>query len=91
MAVTVHDLTKGDFFPPDTNAGQFVALYAGGADWEVVAAGREGGLAWVHWKTGGIHMMQGGNAPSSIVFLSWANDLSVLMALVEAMVSAASG
>ena len=32
MAMTVHDLTKGAFFPPDANAGQFVALYAGGAD-----------------------------------------------------------
>ena len=31
MGVTIHDLTKGGFFPPDTNAGQFVAVYAGGA------------------------------------------------------------
>ena len=91
MGMTVHDLTKGAFFPPDANAGQFVALYAGGADWEVLAAGREGDLAWVQWKTGGIYMMHWGNAPSSIVFQAMANDLSVLMALVEAMVSAASG
>ncbi len=91
MGVTVHDLTKGVFFPLDTNAGQFVAIYAQGADWEVLAAGREGDLAWVQWKTGGIHPMQWGNAPSSIVFQAMANDLSVLMALVEAMVSAASG
>ncbi|MCH8802153.1 MAG: hypothetical protein IH963_14730 [Chloroflexi bacterium] len=89
MAMTVHDLTKGAFFPPDANAGQFVALYAGGADWEVLAAGREGDLAWVQWKTGGIYTMHWGNAPSSIVFQAMANDLSVLMALVEAMVSAA--
>ena len=91
IGVTVLDLTKGDFFPTDTNAGQFVALYAGGADWEVVAAGREGDLAWVQIKDDDIYMMQWGNAPSSIVFLAMANDLSVLMALVEAMVSAASG
>jgi len=91
IGVTVLDLTKGDFFPPDTNAGQFVALYAQSSDWEVVAAGREGDLAWVQWKTGGIYMMHWGNAPSSIVFQAMANDLSVLMALVEAMVSAASG
>ena len=91
MGVTVHDLTKGAFFPPDTNAGQFVALYAQGSDWEVVAAGREGDLAWVQWKTGDIYAMHWGNAPSSIVFQAMANDLSVLMALVEAMVSAASG
>ena len=91
MGVTVHDLTKGGFFPTDTNAGQFVALYAQGSDWEVVAAGREGDLAWVHWKTGDIQIIQWGNAPSSIVFQAMANDLRVLMALVEAMVSAASG
>ena len=26
IGVAVHDLTKGDFFPPDTNTGQFVAF-----------------------------------------------------------------
>ena len=41
MGVTVHDLTKGAFFSPDTNAGQFVALYANGADWEVLASGEK--------------------------------------------------
>ncbi len=91
MGVAVHDLTKGDFFSPDTDAGQFVALYAQRGDWEVLAAGREGDLAWVQWKTGDIYAMHWGNAPSSIVFQAMANDLSVLMALVEAMVSAASG
>ena len=91
IGVTVLDLTKGDFFPRDTNAGQFVALFAQSSDWEVVAAGREGDLAWVQWKTGDIYAMHWGNAPSSIVFQAMANDLSVLMALVEAMVSAASG
>ena len=90
MLVTVHDLTKGAFFPTDTNAGQFVALYAQGADWEVLATGREGDLAWVQWKTGGIYTMHWGNAPGSIVFQAMANDLRLLMALVEAMVSAAS-
>ena len=91
MGVTVHDLTKGAFFPADTSAGQFVALYARGADWEVLAAGREGDVAWVRWKTGGIYTMHWGNAPSSIVFQAMANDPGELMALVEAMVSAASG
>ncbi len=90
MVLTVHDLTKGAFFPTDSNAGQFVALYAQGADWEVLAAGREGDLAWVQWKTGGIYTMHWGNAPSSIVFQALASDLRLLMALVEAMVSAAS-
>ncbi len=90
MAVTVHDLTKGAFFPPDANAGQFVALYAKGADWEVLASGREGDLAWVQWKTGGLYTMHWGNSPSSIVFQAIANDLRLLDALVEAMVSASA-
>ena len=90
MAVTVHDLTAGAFFPPETTAGEFVALYAGGSDWEVLAAGREGDLAWVQWKTGPLYTMHWGNAPSSVVFQAMANDLRVLMALIEAMVSAAS-
>ena len=91
IGVAVLDLTKGDFFPPDTKTGQFVALNAQLPQWEVVAAGREGDLAWVQFKDDYIYGMIWGNAPSSIVFLAMANDLSVLMALVEAMVSAASG
>ena len=91
IGVAVHDLAKGDFFPPDTNAGQFVAFYSGGADWEVLAAGREGDLAWVQWKTGPLYYMHWGNAPSSLVFQANASDLGVLMALVEAMISAARG
>ena len=46
----------------------------------MLAAGREGDLAWVHWKTGGIYMMHWGNAPSSIVFQALANDLRLLKA-----------
>ena len=91
IGVAVHDLAKGDFFPPDTKAGQFVAFYAQLPQWEVVAAGREGDLAWVQFKDDDIYGMIWGNSPSSIVFQAMANDLSVLMALVEAMVSAASG
>ena len=59
-AVTVQDLAEGGFFPTDTNAGQFVALYARGSDWEVLAAGREGDLAWVQWKVGPICHMHWG-------------------------------
>ena len=91
IGVAVHDLAKGDFFPTDTKTGQFVAFYAQLPQWEVLAAGREGDLAWVQFKDDDIYGMIWGNAPSSIVFQAMANDLSVLMALVEAMVSAASG
>ncbi len=91
IGVTVLDLAKGDFIPTDTKTGQYVAYLAQLPQWEVLAAGREGDLAWVQFKDDDIYMMHWGNAPSSIVFLARANDLSVLMALVEAMVSAASG
>ena len=91
MWATVQDLTEGGFFPSDTNAGQFVALYATSSDWEVLAAGREGNFAWVQWQEGGIYVMSWGNAPSSVVFGAIAKDLRELMVLVEAMVSAAGG
>ena len=91
IGVAVHDLAKGDFFGPDTKTGQYVAFYAQLPQWEVLAAGREGDLAWVQFKDDDTYMMHWGNAPSSIVFQAMANDLSVLIALVEAMVSAASG
>ena len=91
IGVVVQDLAKGDFFPTDTKTGQYVAFYAQLPQWEVVAAGREGDLAWVQFKDDDIYGMIWGNAPGSIVFQVMANDLRVLMALVEAMVSAASG
>ena len=99
LTATVQDLAEGDFFPPDTNAGQFVALFAQGFDWEVLAAGREGDLAWVQIKStgtqGGVtrdfYGMFWGNAPSSVVCGAQAYDPGELMALVEAMVSAAGG
>ena len=90
IGVAVLDLAKGDFFPPDTNAGQNVAYLAQLPQWGE-AAGREGDLAWVQFKDDSIYGMIWGNAPSSFVFQAMANDLRVLMALVEAMVSAASG
>ena len=99
LTAQVYDLAKGDFFLPDTTAGQFVAFYAQGADWEVLAAGREGDLAWVQFKTTGntgrvtrdFYGMFWGEAASPVVFGALANDLGELMALVEAMVIAAGG
>ena len=95
----VQDLTQQDFLPPSTNAGQYVAMFAQGFDWEVLAVGREGDLAWVQIKTTGtdgevtrdVYGMLWGNAPGSVVFGALADDLGELMALVEAMVSAAGG
>ncbi len=97
LVATVQDLAEGDFFPPDTNAGQLVAVFAQGFDWEVLSAGREGELAWVQIKTTGtdggvtrdIYGMFWGNASNFVIFGAQADDPGELMALVEAMVSAA--
>ena len=97
LLAMVQDLTQQDFFPPSTNAGQYVAMFAQGFDWDVLAAGREGDFAWVQIKTTGtdgevtrdVYGMFWGNAPSSVIFGAQAEDPEGLMALVEAMVSAA--
>ena len=97
LMAMVQDLTLQDFFPPSTNAGQYVAMFAQGFDWEVLAAGREGDLAWVQIKTTGtdgevtrdVYGMFWGIAPSSLVFGAQAGDLGDLIAIVEAMVSVA--
>ena len=90
---SVQDLSEGDFFPADTTAGQLVALFAQGFDWELLAAGREGDLAWVRFKTSGVtrdvYGMLWGNAVSSVVFTTQASDPEDLTVLIEAMVSAA--
>ncbi len=96
--VRVMDLSQGDFFPAGTTAGDFVAMFAQGIDWEVLAAGREGSLGWVQIKTtvsGTSHVAQDvyvlvwGNAPSLLTFSVQANDPEKLEAVVQAMVSAA--
>ena len=97
LAARVHYLTQGDFFPADTTAGDFVALFAQGFDWEVLAAGREGSLGWVQLKTTGtsrgvtrdVYGLLWGNAPSSLAFGAQAADSAELVAVVQAMVSAA--
>ena len=96
--VRVMDLSQGDFFPAGTTAGDFVAMFAQGFDWGVLAAGREGSLGWVQIKTtvsGTGHVAQDvygmfwGNAPSQLTFSVQANDPEKLDAVVQAMVSAA--
>lgn len=81
----------------DTTAGNIIALFAQGFDWEVLAAGRDGNLAWVQIKTASltdgvtrdIHGMLWGDAVSTLAFGAQANDSSGLEAVVQAMVSAA--
>ena len=92
MVVTVHDLTKGAFFPrpipTPVNSSPSMPRVQTGRCWL-----REG---WVtslgcSGRPAAYNMMHWGNAPSSIVFQAMANDPGELMALVEAVVSVASG
>ncbi len=98
LEARVHYLSHGDFFPADTTAGDFVALFAQGFDWEVLAAGREGSLGWVQIKTtfgtsqgveGDIYGMLWGNDSSSLAFGVQAIGPEELADVVRAMVSAA--
>ena len=94
---SVVDFTREGFFPADTTAGNFLAFFAQGFDWEVLAAGRDGSLGWVQIKTysetGGvtrdIYGLLWGNATSSLVFNVQATNPTELAAVVEALVAAA--
>ena len=44
LVAHIVDLTEGEFFPADTTAGDFIAFYAQGFDWDVLGAGRDGDL-----------------------------------------------
>ena len=97
LVARILDLAQGDFFPAGTTAGELVAFFAQGFDWEVLAAGREGSLGWVQIKTYSeslgvtrdIYGLLWGNAPGSSVFNAQANNPAELAAVVQAMVSAA--
>ena len=97
LAVSILEFTQGDFFPTDTTAGEFLAFFAQGFDWEVPAAGRDGSLGWVQIKTSGesagvtrsIYAVFWGNATSSSVFNAQAENPEELAAVVQAMVEAA--
>jgi len=97
LSASVLDLSQGDFFPAGTTAGDYVALFAQGFDWEVLAAGREGSLGWVQIKTTvigrsvtwDVYGLLWGNAPNSFVFSAKSIDPVELAAVVQAMVSAA--
>ncbi len=97
LSASVLDLSQGDFFPADTTAGNYVALFAQGFDWEVLAAGREGSLGWVQIKTTAtshgvrkdVFGMLWGNDSSPLAFGAQAGDSAGLAAVVQAMVSVA--
>lgn len=97
LVARIVDFSQEGFFPADTIAGGFLAFFAQGFDWEVLAAGREGSLGWVEIKTTGtsggvtrdINGLLWGNTPSSVACNAQANDLGELVAVVQAMTAAA--
>ena len=97
LAARVQDLAENDAFPADATAADFVASFAEGVDWEVVAVGREGRLGWAHIKTTDtsqgvtrdVYGMIWGDDTSSLVFSAKGNDPAGLTEVVRAMVSAA--
>jgi len=97
LVARVVDFTQEGFFPADTTAGNFLAFFSQGFDWEVLAAGREGSLGWVQIKTFSeslgvtrdVYGVLWGNAPSSLVFNAQADNPAELVAVVQAMVAAA--
>lgn len=94
------DLTAAEAgYPPDWRAEHFVALFAGGADWDVEASGRDGDLHWVAFETfcGGEDMAQDemisstmwGDAGSAWLYSVAAPDATGRDALLTAFVDAA--
>jgi hypothetical protein len=51
MGVQAMDISVGGFYPRDWNADKVIALFSGGADWNVEAFGRDGDVVWVNWDT----------------------------------------
>ena len=97
LVAKVMDLDSGEFFPVPTTAGGVIAFVAQGFGGEVLAAGREGSLAWTHLKTESItegvsrdiYALLFGHATGPLVFSAEAGSPTELMALVQAMVSVA--
>ncbi len=51
LSLHVLDFTSGDFFPRDFTVADFVASAAGTSDYDAVAFGQDGTLAWVRAET----------------------------------------
>lgn len=51
VGVQAMDISVGGFYPRDWTADIVIALFSGGADWNVEAFGRDGDVVWVNWDT----------------------------------------
>ncbi len=85
--------------PIGQTAGESIGVLAGGYDWKVLGAGRDGSLVWVQITTtcstdssgpvSTVFAMSWGNVDSAWVFSAQADTLEDLDAMVTAFVSAA--
>ena len=106
LFLQVLDFTTGDFFPREFTAGDFVASAAGTSDYDTVAFGQDGTLAWIQAETTAgvagnkpgtptvsrtIYTLAWGEARSSRLFTAAAFSPEGLDALVSAFVMAAGG
>ena len=104
LSLQVLDFTSGDFFPRDFTVADFVASAADTDDYDAVAFGQDGTLAWVQAETTAgvagdkpgtptvsrvIHTLAWGEATGSWLFTAAAFSPEGLDALVGAFVAAA--
>lgn len=96
LSLSVRDVSTGSFFPVGSTAGDIVLLFASGADWEVLAAGQDGVLAWVEWKTVGTELsgdpydtyaLTWGEQQSPWLFMAAGRDRAGMAVAVGALIS----
>jgi hypothetical protein len=105
LVVQVIDVSTGDFWPAGWSAERVVLALADGADWMVEAAGRDGDLVWIRWRTTSaaegerpgtpevrrdLHTISWGRVGEPWLFGAAADSPARLEALVLACVAAAS-
>ena len=94
------DVSTGDFYPEDWTAGDTIAFFTLGADWDVIGFGRQEALMWVRSTTtaGGsgtsettaVHTLMWGNADGRWVFAAIAYSADDVDRMARAFAEAAT-
>ena len=98
LSIQAIDVSTGGFFPYGATASEIIAMMSLGADWEVIASGRESTLLWVNWVSNVTtdeekfteYIIQWGDAESRWVFVASARTPTDVDTLVAAFVTAAT-